>query len=121
MKDEWGSKKQDRVMRNKRAFFRGAAVVMLAGALVVPAGALARGGVARGGHGPVFGLHHAPIVAHRPFRPAITPRFPGRFAQAWRLHRFARRNNNGNGIADAGYAGSYWPASGYGYGGYGSG
>ena len=106
-------------MRNKSTFLRSATAVVLAGALVVPAAAFARGGVARGGHGPVFGYHRAPIVAHRPAGPAVAHRFPGRFAQVWGLHRFARqRGNNGNGIADAGYAGSYYPASGY--GGYGS-
>ena len=106
-------------MRNSRRFSHTILLVMLAGAALVPAAALARGG-GHGGHGPVFGFHHAPIVAHRPFRPAGVHRFPGHFAEWWRLHRFGRnRGDNGNGIADAGYAGGYYPASSY--GGYGSG
>jgi hypothetical protein len=102
-------------MRNSRRFSHTAVVVMLAGAVLVPAAALARGGgFAHGGHGPVFGLHRAPVVTHRPFRPVFAPRFPGRFAHAWRLHRFGhRRDGNGNGIADAGYAGGYYPGSAY--------
>jgi len=104
-------------MRTRMTLLRGAGVVMLAVAIMIPAAALARGGVARGGHGPVFGFHRAPIVAHRPVGPAVAHRFAGRFAHGWGLHRFARhRGNNGNGVADAGYAGSYYPAGGYGAG-----
>ena len=101
-------------MRNRKAYLCATAVV-LAGAVLVPAAALARGGgFAHGGHGPAFGFHHAPVVAHRQFRPVFAPRFPGRFAQVWRLHRFGHRGNgNGNGIADAGYAGGYYPGSAY--------
>ncbi|MBV8755414.1 MAG: hypothetical protein JO328_21380 [Hyphomicrobiales bacterium] len=91
-----------------------AAIVILAGAALVPAAALARGGFAHGGHGPVFGFHHPPLVAHRPFRVPGVKHVPARFAGWWRLHRFAhRRGNNGNGIADAGYGGGYYPSSAY--------
>jgi hypothetical protein len=102
-------------MRNSRTFLRGAAVAMLAAAVLVPPTALARGGgFARGGHGPVFGFAHAPIVAHRPFRPAVAHHVPGRFAHGWRLHRFARhRGSDRNGIADAGYAAGTYPGSTY--------
>jgi hypothetical protein len=102
-------------MRNRTTYVRTVAV-LLAGALLVPAAALARGGgFAHFGHGPVFGFHRAPDVAHRPFRPPGVQHFPGRFAGWWRLHRFGRnRGDNGNGTADAGYGGSYWPGSGYG-------
>ena len=95
-----------------------AAMVILAGAVLVPAAALARGGgFAHGGHGPVFGFRHAPVIAHRPLRPAGVRHFSGRFAGWWRLHRFAhQRGNNANGIADAGYGGSYYPNSSYGSG-----
>ena len=100
-------------MRNSRRFSHTILVVMLAGATLVPAAALARGG-GHGGHGPVFGFHHAPVVAHRPFRPAGIHRFPGHFAGWWRLHRFARqRANNANGIADAGYGAGYYPTGSY--------
>jgi len=107
-------------MRNTKAYLHATAVVLAAAALV-PAAALARGGgFGHGGHGPVFGFHHAPVVAHRPFRPAGVHHFRGRFAGWWRVNRFARnRGNNGNGAADAGYGGGYYPASGY--AGYGSG
>src|SRR5690349_19701776 len=100
-------------MRNRRTLSRGALVAMLAAAVLAPAAALARGGFAHAGHGPVFGLHHAPIVAHRPFRPVFAHRFPARFAQGWRLHRFARNRGDGNGVADAGYAGGYYPGGTY--------
>jgi hypothetical protein len=100
-------------MRNSKRFWRTAAVVMLAGAALVPAAALARGG-GHGGHGPMFGFHRPPVVAHHPFRPAGLHRFPGRFVGWWRLHRFAhRRGANWNGIADAGYAAGYYPSSTY--------
>ena len=98
-------------MRNSKAYSRAAAVV-LAGAVLVPAAPLARGGgFAHGGHGPVFGFHHPPVVAHRPFRPPGMHHFPGRFAGWWRLHRFTRhRGDIWNGIA----AGDgYYPASTY--------
>jgi len=100
-------------MRNRRTLSRGALVAMLAAAVLAPAAALARGGFAHAGHGPVFGLHHAPIVAHRPFRPVFAHRFPARFAHGWRLHRFARNRGDGNGVADAGYAGGYYPGGTY--------
>ena len=106
-------------MRNRRSLPQAAIAVTLA-ATLVPAAALARGGAAHGGHGPVFGFHRAPIVAHRPFRPVFANHFPARFAQGWRLHRFGRnRGDNANGVADAGYAGGYYPGAGY--GGYGAG
>jgi len=107
-------------MGSSRRFLHTAVVMMLAGAALVPAAAFARGGSAHGGHGPVFGFHRPPVVAHRPFRPAGVQHFPGRFTGWWRLNRFGRnRGNNANGVADAGYAGGYYPAGGY--GGYGSG
>jgi len=92
-------------MRNRKTYSRVTAVV-LAGALLVPAAALARGGgFAQFGHGPVFGLHRAPVVAHRPFRPGVH-RFSTRFPGWWRLHRFARhRGDNLNGMVIGG--GSY--------------
>lgn len=100
-------------MRNSRRFWRTAAVATLAGAVLVPAAALARGGgFAHFGHGPMFGLHRPLGLAHRPFRPAVQ-RFPARFAGWWRLHRLARhRGDNSNGIATGdGYypAGTYAP------------
>jgi hypothetical protein len=94
-----------KVMRNRRTL---AIVALLAAAVLAPAAALARGGFAHGGHGPVFGLHHAPIVAHRPFRPVFAHRFPARFAHGWRLHRFARRHD-----ADGGAFGPYAGDVGY--------
>ena len=98
-------------MRNRRTFSRAAVAVMLTGAILVPAAALARGGFAVGGHGPSFGLHHPPIVAHRPFRPPGVQALRGRFASAWRLHRFAhRRGDNSNGV---GYGDGYYPGSTY--------
>lgn len=111
-------------MRNSRRFSR-ATAAMLAGAMLVPAAALARGGgFAHGGHGPMFGFHRPPMVAHRPFRPPGVQHFHGRFAGWWRLHRFARHrgnngnngNNNGNGVGDAGYGAGYYPGSSYGSG-----
>jgi len=104
-------------MRTKMTFSH-AIIVTLAGAMLIPAAALARGGFAHGGHGPVFGLHRPPIVAHRPFGPAGVQHLHGRFAGWWRLHRFARhRGDNGNGntsgIADTGYAGGSYPGSAY--------
>jgi hypothetical protein len=98
-------------MRNSRTFVRGAAVAMLAAAVLVPPTALARGGgFARGGHGAVFGFAHA----HRPFRPAVAHHLPARFAHGWRLHRLARhRGSDRNGIADAGYAAGSYPGSTY--------
>jgi hypothetical protein len=101
-------------MRNSRKFSRTAAAAMLAGAVLVPAAAHARGGFAHGGHGPIFGFHHTPVVAHRPFRPAGFHRFPGRFVGWWRLNRFAnRQNGNWNGVADAGYGAGYYPTGTY--------
>ena len=102
-------------MGHRTTFSRVAVAAMLAGAVLVPAAALARGGGFGGhGHGPVFGLHRAPFAAHRPFRPAGVARSPARFAAAWRLHRFAhRRANNANGIAAAGYGGGYYPGGSY--------
>jgi hypothetical protein len=94
-------------MGNKRTLSRGALVAMLAAAVLAPPAALARGGFAHAGHGPVFGLHHAPIVAHRPFRPVFAHRFPARFAHGWRLHRFARHR------ADWGATGAYAGDAGY--------
>ena len=99
-------------MRNSKRFSHTAAIVILAGAVLVPAATFARGGGAHFGHGPAFGFHHAPIVAHRPFRPVGMHRFPGRFAGWWRLQRFTRnRGNNWNGAAGDGYypAGAYAP------------
>jgi hypothetical protein len=98
--------------------FPRAAAAILAGAMLIPAAALARGGFAYGGHGAVFGLHRPPVVAHRPFGPAGVQHLPGRFAGWWRLHRFAHRHgnngndgNNGNGVADAGYGTGYYPGA----------
>jgi hypothetical protein len=101
-------------MRNKKTCLR-AAAVLLAGALLVPAAALARGGgFSHGGHGPVFGLHHRPIVAHRPFRPGLQ-HSSLHFAAWWRLHRFARhRGDNLNGTGYGyGYGDGSYPASAY--------
>jgi hypothetical protein len=101
-------------MNKRKAFSHRAAVAVLAGMLIVPAGALARGG----GHGFGGGLHVGPVFGfpHRiapHFGHGFARRWPARFAwrfHRWNFHRFALHNGNGAGAAypfsdsGAGYA-----------------
>lgn len=95
-------------MRNSRTFLRGAAVAMLAAAVLVPPTAFARGAGGTAAHGPVFGFHPR-VGGHRPFRPALR-HVPARFGwqlRRWHQHRFGGRNRGDASAIYGGSAGSY--------------
>jgi hypothetical protein len=91
-------------MNRIRTLSKRAAVAAVAGLLLVPAVALARGGGGFGGggfrgavHGPVFGFPHARI-AHPTLAHGFARRWPARIAfrlHQWNFHRFAFRNGAG--------------------------
>jgi hypothetical protein len=109
-------------MNSIRTLSKRAAVAAMAGLLLVPAVALARGGGGFGGggfrgavHGPVFGFPRARI-AHPALAHGFARRWPARIAAGfhqWNFHRFALRHGNGGGNAwgaaapFAGDAGAY--------------
>jgi hypothetical protein len=91
-------------MINRKAFATAAALAVLGGAVFIPADALARrGGGVGAAHGPVFGLPHAHIGAHRPFRPAFAR--GAHPLRGWSLHRFGARNRGADGVWSAGSTG----------------
>jgi hypothetical protein len=106
-------------MNRMRTVSQRAAIAALAGLLLVPAAALARGGGFGGGgfrgavHGPVFGFPRAriahPILAH-----GFARRWPARIAAGfhqWNFHAFRHANGAANGWGAAapfaGDAGAY--------------
>jgi len=95
-------------MRNSRTFLRGAAVAMLAAAVLVPPTALARGAGGAAAHGPVFGFHPR-IAVHRPFQPALSHRAPARFGLHLRRDHRGGRNGDGTGAIYGGSAAPYYP------------